>query len=50
MIGSRRLWVAQKYHFFKKGFGKLGRLLVQFLEIEFDVVGPAGFEVELFDR
>jgi hypothetical protein len=29
-----------------KGFGGRGRLIVEFLKVEFDVVRPAGFEVE----
>jgi len=34
-----------KVPFFEKGLGGVGRLLVQFLEIESDMVGTAGFEV-----
>ena len=36
--------------FLQKSLGGLSRLLVQFLEVESDMVGTAGFEVELFDR
>ena len=35
---------------FQKGFRRGGRLLVELLEIEPDMVGAAGFQVEFFNR
>ena len=34
----------------QKGLCGLGGLLIEFLKIEFDVIRPAGFKVELLDR
>ena len=36
--------------FLQKGLRRVGRLLVQFLEIESNMVGTAGFEIKFFDR
>ena len=48
-MGSSRLWVAQKYHFFRDLCHETG-LFEQLLKGQADMIGAAGFQLEVFFR